>query len=169
MDIRAATEADLDAINAIYNQAVRAPLEAFDIVEKTMDERRIWFRLHGPFHPVIVATDSGHVLGWASLSPWAPHGAYSRTVEDSIFVASGARGRGVGKRLLSALLEKAEELGHHVVIARITDGNSASLALHEQHGFENVGVMREVGFKNGVWLDEYVLQRRFTAVIPDSR
>ncbi len=159
--IRPATTDDLAVINGIYNQSVRASVFAFDLVEKTVDERHQWFSQHNEQYPIIVAQDDEAVLGWASLSPWSSHGAYFCTVELSVFVDETHQGLGVGKMLLREIVARAEALDYHTVIARITGGNEASLHMHRALGFEHIGVMKEVGRKFGQWLDVHLMQKIF--------
>jgi phosphinothricin acetyltransferase len=107
----------------------------------------------------VLLEDGGAIAGYASLSPWMPGPVYARTVEVSVFLAPGARGRGLGTHLLRAILSEAERLAHHVVIARVWAGNAASLALCHKCGFETVGLQREVGLQRGAWVDCVILQR----------
>ena len=158
MIIRKATEKDLGPINEIYNQAVTTTTATFDTEPKTLEERRQWFEHHGPAHPVLVAQSEAGVCGWASLSEYSPRAAYARTVEISIYISEESRGKGIGKRLLHAILAEARALGHHTILARITADNPVSVRLHENAGFEMVGTMREVGFKFGRLLDVHIMQ-----------
>ena len=161
MMIRAATEGDLPAINEIYNESVRASVFAFDTREKTLAERRAWFGAHRSPYAVLVAQIDGGIAGWASLSPWAPHGAYAATAEHSIFVGDAHRRGGIGKALLEAIVREADAAGFHALIGRITAGNAVSRKLHESLGFEDIGTMREVGYKCGLLLDVWLVQKIF--------
>jgi phosphinothricin acetyltransferase len=98
-------------------------------------------------------------VGFGSLTPFRSRPAYSTTVEDSVYLLPGHEGRGIGRRLLDALVTLAEGHGFHTVIARISGDNDASIALHRACGFEIVGVEREVGRKFGRWLDVVEMQR----------
>ena len=100
----------------------------------------------------------GEVVGFASLSPYKERAAYRTTVEDSVYVHRSHTGRGIGRLLLSGLVDIARDSGFHSVIARIEAGGAASLALHAACGFELVGVERQVGRKFGRWLDVAVMQ-----------
>jgi phosphinothricin acetyltransferase len=120
----------------------------------TPAERLDWFALHPPTrYPVIVATPSGAVVGWASLSPWSPRPAYARTAENSVYVHKDKRGNGVGRSLMLDLIQRARDIGIKVIIARPVEGNDASIRLHESLGFSTIGVMRRVGEKFGRVLD----------------
>src|SRR5207247_1222474 len=94
-----------------------------------------------------------------ALAPYRPKPSYARTVEDSVYVKDGWRGKGLGGLLLDALVEGARQRGYRSMIARVTAENDASLRLHERHGFVRVGHEREVAFKLGRWLDVLTLQR----------
>jgi phosphinothricin acetyltransferase len=107
----------------------------------------------------LVAAGDDDVAGWASLSPWAPHGAYAATAEHSVFVDRDYRGRGIGKALLGGIVAEAQTGGFHVLVGRITDGDEVSRRLHTALGFEDVGLMREVGYKQGRRLDVWIVQR----------
>ena len=105
-----------------------------------------------------VAEENGGVVGWARLYPWSDRCAYARSAENSVYVRKDARGRGVGSELLEALIKRAREAGVCVLLARIAEGNPASIRLHEAAGFEAIGVMRRVGEKFGRILDVHLMQ-----------
>jgi phosphinothricin acetyltransferase len=112
-------------------------------------------------HPVIVATDAaGRVIGYGSFGPFRPWPGYATTVEHSLYVDAGARRQGVGRLLLTALVDAAREGGYHVMIGGIDAGNAASLALHEQLGFERAGHLHRVARKFGGWLDLVLVEKR---------
>lgn len=158
MRIRTAEIDDLDAITEIYNEAILHTVATFDTQVKTVEEQRAWFEEHGPKNPIIVAEEGGIVIGWASLSRWSDRCAYSETAEVSLYVGEAHRGKGVGRKLLETIIEEGRRSGFHVVVARIAEGNEASIALHESVGFEHIGVMREVGRKFGKILDVTMMQ-----------
>ena len=157
--IRPAAPADGEAIAAIWNHEVLHTTATTDTEPRTPEAQRAWLAAHGPRHPVIVAVADGEVVAFGALSPYRTKPAYARTVENSVYVKDGWRGKGLGALLLDRLLGRAGELGHHSVIARITAGNEASLALHERRGFGQVGRERQVAFKHGMWVDVVTLQR----------
>ncbi len=159
MEIRRATDADADAIRSIYNREVLGSTVTFDLVERTPEEQREWMEAHSGVYPAIVAVAEGTVVGFASLSPYRPRPAYSTSAEDSVYVASERRGAGVGKALLTEIVELAGAHGFHAVMARIVGHHDASIALHASCGFTLVGVEREIGRKFGKWLDVAVMQR----------
>jgi phosphinothricin acetyltransferase len=109
-----------------------------------------------------VAIFEFRVVGWVSLSRWSDRCAYRETGEVSAYVHPAFRGQGVGGQLIAAILTEAQRLGFHTLLARIVEGNEASLRLCTAVGFEPVGVMREVGFKFGCRLNVHLLQKLFT-------
>jgi len=158
--LRPATEADLGAINAIYNFYVRTSTATFDLEEGSLEERRQWFDQHGERYPLLVAEAAGEVVGWCSASPFRLRPGYRHTVEDSVYIQDAWRGRGVGRLLLAALLREVERLGYHSVMALIGDSaNEASVRLHASLGLRHVGIEREVGYKFDRWLDVVHMQR----------
>jgi L-amino acid N-acyltransferase YncA len=156
--VRPASELDVPAILAIYNAAVENSTGTFDTEPRTLEERLGWFRSHDVRHPVVVADSEANVVGWGAIGEWSPRRAYDATGEVSTYVAESHRGRGVGSAILAALVVRATELDFHVLLARIAEGNAASLRMHEHAGFVSVGVMREVGSKFGRRLDVHLLQ-----------
>lgn len=158
VSVRRALRADVPAITAIYNEAVRTTTGTFDTEPKSTAERARWFRQHDARHPVLVAEQEGAVVGWAALSAWSDRPAYDATGEVSVYVAAAHRGGGVGRALLTSLLEAARAERFHTVLARVAEGNEASLRLHVRAGFVRVGVMREVGLKFGRRLDVHLMQ-----------
>jgi phosphinothricin acetyltransferase len=161
--IRRARPADAEAVRAIWNHEVLETDHTTDTEPRDLATQRAWLAAHGDDHPVVVAVCGREVVGYGALSAYRPKPAFARTAEDSVYVARGARGRGVGRAILARLLELAGERGHHSVLARITAPNAASLALHERHGFVRIGLEREVAWKRGRWLDVVVLQRRLSS------
>lgn len=160
MQIRDAEEGDLAAIAEIYNDAVAhttaiwndAPVDAANRAAWLADRRRAGY-------PVLVAADAAEgVLGYASFGDFRPFDGYRLTVEHSVYVRSDLRGKGVGKALMGALIERARETGKHVMVAAIEAENASSIRLHENLGFVHVGHMKQVGVKFGQWLDLAFLQ-----------
>lgn len=158
MEVRLARPADGEAIRAIYNREVTGSTVTFDMVARTPEEQRRWLDEHSGAHPALVAVDGAAVVGFGSLSPYRSRPAYSTTVEDSVYVDPGHRGRGVGRAVLSELVRLAQVHGFHAVMARIVGGHDASIGLHRACGFELIGVEREVGRKFGQWLDVVLME-----------
>jgi phosphinothricin acetyltransferase len=159
MVIRPATPLDNAAIAAIWNREVLQTTATSDTEPRDPEAQRAWLAAHGPRHPVIVATEGDEVVAFGALAPYRTKPSYARTVENSVYVKDGWRGKGLGGLVLARLLALARAHGHHSVIARITGVNAASLALHARHGFLPAGHERQVAFKHGIWLDVVTLQR----------
>ena len=109
------------------------------------------------------------MLGYASFGDFRPFSGYRLTVEHSVHLAAEARGRGVGRVLMQALIEAAREAGKHVMVGAIGASNAASIALHEKLGFTHVGMMPEVGVRQGRWLDLVLMQLRLDAAPAKDR
>jgi L-amino acid N-acyltransferase len=120
----------------------------------TLEMRREWFnqRKQQGF-PIFVAEENGKILGFSTFGSFRPWPGYSNTVENSVYVAANARGRGVAKLLMPPLIDAARQLGIHAIVAGIDADNEASIALHKQFGFVEVAHFKEVGWKFGRWLD----------------
>jgi L-amino acid N-acyltransferase len=159
MTIRLATSADLRAINDIYNHFVANSTCTYQEEPSTDAERQVWLTAHGPRHPVTVAEIDGQVVGWGSLSPFHQRSAYRRTVESSIYVRHDRHRQGIGAALLQDLIERARVIGHHAIIAGIDSEQTASIAIHSKFGFEQVGHLKEVGFKYDRWLDVIYMEK----------
>ena len=162
MHLRLATLDDAEAVRQIYNLEVTTSTATFDLVPRTLEEQRAWMAARSGAHAVLVATAGEAVVGFGSLSPWRDRPAYATTVEDSVYVHRDHHGQGVGKAILTALLETATAHGFHACMARIVGGHEASIALHAACGFEVVGTEREVGRKFGRWLDVVLMERLLT-------
>jgi L-amino acid N-acyltransferase YncA len=160
MHVRLAQSTDAEAIREIYNAEVVGSTATFDLVPRTSPEQVIWLDEHrGPYAAVVAVDGEDVVLGFGSLSVYRDRPAYATTVENSVYVGSDHRGKGVGRALLGELITLATQHGFHAVIARVGGGNEASIALHQACGFRMVGVEQEVGRKFNRWLDVSVLQR----------
>jgi L-amino acid N-acyltransferase YncA len=158
LTIRKAISEDLPAITDIYNQAIINTTATFDIGARTPDEQRSWFEKHSQKYPLLVALEGNKIVGWASMTAWSDRLAYADTAEISLYVDEKYRGKGVGRKLSEAILKAGREGGLHTAIARIVEGNDASIHLAESFGFEHIGVMREAGKKFGRLLDVYMMQ-----------
>ncbi len=158
MQIRDAVINDLPDILNIYNRAVLTSAATFDIEEQTIEQRMAWFSRHGGKYPLIVAEKEGHVAGYCCLSPFREKPAYAKTVESSVYIEEPYWGQGIGKALMTEILRRAAEIGHHSVIAAITGSNEASIRLHLKLGFKLAGCLREAGYKFGAWHDVHYYQ-----------
>lgn len=161
MIIRAATADDADALAAIYGHHVLHGFGTFEEVPpdaEEMERRRA--AIAGRGLPYVVAALGRKVLGFAYAGPFRPRAAYRYTVEDSVYVAPDAIGRGVGRAVLAQVLDECAELGVRQVMAVIGDSrNEASIGLHTALGFEPAGVGRSLGFKHGRWVDIVWMQK----------
>ena len=161
MIVRPATAADAPALAAIYGDAVLNGFGTFEEVAPSaadMDGRRRAVQDMGL--PYLVAEEDGAVLGFAYAGPFRPRAAYRYTLEDSVYVAPEAKGKGVGRTVLSAVIAACEALGVRQLMAVIGDSeNAGSIGLHRSLGFEQTGVGRSVGFKHGRWVDIVHMQK----------
>lgn len=160
MQIRDARDGDIPAIVAIYNHAVAQTTAIWNETLVDAANRLAWLadrRRQG--YPVLVAVDDqDRVLGYASFGDWRAFDGYRHTVEHSVYVDRDHQGAGIGRALMQALIGRARDLGKHVMVAGIEAGNTGSIRLHQALGFQQVGLMREVGAKFGTWLDLTFLQ-----------
>ena len=159
--VRDAGEADMPAVQRIYEHYVLSSLATFEETPPSLDvmltRRRVV--VDGGL-PYLVAERNGEVVGYAYAGAYHARPAYRFTVEDSVYVAEEMRGCGVGAALLGALLGRCEEGPWRQMIAVVGDSaNARSIALHRRFGFERVGVLQSVGHKFGRWVDAPILQR----------
>jgi L-amino acid N-acyltransferase YncA len=158
--IRDATEADLPRILEIANHAIAHTTADWSSAPTTLEARLAWVNeRQARGFPVLVADEAGEVIGFTSFAEFRPREGYRHTVEHSVYVHLDVQGRGVGRILLTALIAHARQRGVHVMIGAIEAGNAASVALHKWAGFEEAGVLREVGWKFGRWLDLLFMQK----------
>jgi phosphinothricin acetyltransferase len=151
--IKLATEEDVQAIGAISNHYIEHSTCTFQVTVQTPEHYLGWFRQRSDLHPLTVADENNVVLGWGSLSPWRPKEAYRHSVEGSVYVHPDHHRRGIGRALLSDLINRARHLGHRTLIGGACTEHGGSLALQEALGFEHVGTLRSVGHKFDRWLD----------------
>ena len=123
-----------------------------------------WDSSHLPHSRLVAVADAGPVLGWAALSPVSSRSVYRGVAEVSVYVAAGARGQGVGRRLLAGLVAESEAQGIWTLQASIFPENLASVRLHEAAGFRLVGRRERISQLRGVWRDTLLLERRSPAV-----
>ncbi len=159
MSVRRASDGDAEAIAEIYNHYILGSTATFHTEPVTAEERRSWMATHDQRHPVLVAEIAGRVVAWGSLTRWSERPAYAPTVEVSTYVQPEFRGRGLGRLLMEVLVEEARLAGHHVLIGQIVAENEASISLARRMGFEQVGVLREVGYKFDRRLDVVFMER----------
>ncbi|PAY10839.1 GNAT family N-acetyltransferase [Bradyrhizobium sp. UFLA03-84] len=160
MIIRPATEQDIPAITAIFNEAVVNSNAIWTEKQDTEAERLAWMKARLALgYPVLVAADGPVVLGYGTFGDFRAFPGYRYSVEHSVYIHVDHRARGLGRVIVDALITAATALGKHVMIAGIDGGNPASLRLHTQAGFVEVARMPEVGRKFGRWLELVFMQR----------
>jgi L-amino acid N-acyltransferase YncA len=161
VEIRSSNEGDIAAIAAIYRHHVLHGLASFEEVPPAPEElasRRREIVARGL--PYLVAERSGRVLGYCYAGFYRPRSAYRFTVEDSIYIDQAEVGRGIGRVLLTTLLDRCAELGYRQMVAVVGGSDSwPSIRLHAALGFTQVGVLPAVGFKFGRWVDIVLMQR----------
>jgi phosphinothricin acetyltransferase len=160
--IRPAKTSDIPAITRIYAHAVEHGTASFELTP--LDEAEIARRmsdLTGKGYPYLAGEIDGALAGYAYAGPYRARPAYRLTVEDSVYIAPDRHRRGIGRALLAALIEAAAARGFRQMIAVIGDSprQAASIGLHEALGFHHVGILQDVGFKHGRWLDSVLMQR----------
>ena len=159
--IRRALRSDCPGILDIYNDAVLKTTATYDYEPRPLEHRLAWFDDHQRTgHAIFVAEAAdGRIVGWSALNRYHDRMGFRFTAENSVYVAEGCRGQGLGARLLGPLIPAAEEIGIRAILAAIDAQNTASLRLHARFGFEQVGLFKRVGFKFDRWLDVAYLER----------
>ena len=150
------TAADWDSVRAIYLEGIATRNATFETEAPGWE---VWNNNHRP-DCRLVARSGEKILGWAVLSPVSRRPVYSGVAEVSVYVAADARGMGLGKALLGALIEESEEAGIWSLQAGIFKENSASITLHKGVGFREIGFQERKGSLDGVWRDVLLLERR---------
>jgi phosphinothricin acetyltransferase len=159
MHIRELDDADLEAMTAIYNDAVVNTTAIWNDTVVSIDNRRAWVAARKSLgYPVLVAEIDGAVAGYATFADFRAFDGYRFTVEHSIYVDKAFRRRGIARALLPALIERARAIGKHVMLGAIAADNAASIRLHADAGFVEVGRLPQVGRKFDRWLDLVFMQ-----------
>lgn len=157
--IRLATVADAAAIADIHNQGIAERSATFDTEPRIAADVAAKLAAQGR-HPVLVAVDADdRVLGWAGLGDYRPRACYAGIGEFSVYLDRDARGRGLGRALLAALVDAARGLGYWKLVSRVFTFNAASLAICRACGFREVGVYEKHGRLDGRWLDVVIVER----------
>ena len=159
--IRTAAPGDIAAFTEIYRESVLNGVASYEIDPPSLDEMAARFTaITGKGYPYIVAVDeTGLVLGYAYASAFRTRPAYRWLVEDSVYLAPEARGKGIGKALLAELIRRCTDLGFRQMVAVIGGAHPASIAVHAAADFEQSGRLTATGFKHGRWLDTVFMQR----------
>ena len=170
MSIHPLTAAHWPPVRAIYAEGIATGQATFTTELPTW---QAWDTAHLAAARLVALADAdaaadgpgaANVLGWAALSPVSGRSVYAGVAEVSVYVAAAARGRGVGRALLAALVAAAETQGLWTLQASIFPENTASLVLHERSGFRRVGRRERIGQLAGVWRDTLLLERRSSVV-----
>jgi phosphinothricin acetyltransferase len=149
------------AILDILNEAIVNSTAIYDYAPRPAASMPAWFaaKRAGDYPVLGVESDRGELLGFASYGRFRPHAAYKYSVEHSVYVHHEHRGRGIGARLLAALIERARAQDLHLLVGGLDAANAASIALHVKLGFTHAGTIAQAGYKFGRWLDLAFYQR----------
>jgi phosphinothricin acetyltransferase len=154
--LRELKQTDWPAVRAIFEQGIATRNATFETEAPRWEE---WDSAHLPAHRLVAERD-GEIVGWATLSGYSDRSCYRGVAEVSVYVSESARGQGVGRALLTRLVEESERDGIWTLQAGIFPENEASIALHERCGFRVVGTRERIGQLDGVWRDVVLLERR---------
>ncbi len=151
--IRNVSLRDAKAIVDIYNEYITNSVATFDMEPLEVEEMECRIAKIASSYPYLVYVDHDEVVGYCYAHPWKEKAAYQYTLEVTIYLSPGYKGRGIGRRLMERLIEECRAGGFHALIACITEGNEASFSLHEKLGFKRISHFEKVGLKFGRWLD----------------
>jgi L-amino acid N-acyltransferase YncA len=157
ISIRTMIEQDWPDVRRIYLEGIETGLATF---ETSAPEWEKWNKSHRLTCRLVAADAAGHILGWAALTPVSDRCVYAGVAEVSLYVEKDARGAGVGKALLRAILEQSEQEGLWTIQAGIMADNLASIKLHEACGFRLVGYREKIGQLDGLWRDTVLMEHR---------
>jgi L-amino acid N-acyltransferase YncA len=160
MQIRNMTETDHPSVQAIYQEGIATGHATFETSAPAWED---WDAEHISSCRLVAINDE-KIEGWAALSPVSGRCIYAGVAEVSVYVAATARGKGVGKQLLQALIDASEEAGIWTLQSGVFPENIASIRLNETLGFREIGYREKIGKMNGVWRDVVLLERRSTVV-----
>ena len=158
---RDATIEDAALIACIYNEGIADRLATFETRHRSADDVRGWF---DGLHPIVVVEDEGKVLAFAATSPYRARECYSGIAEVSVYVARLARGRGAGRKVLAALIDRARQAGYWKLVSRVFPENHASRGMIRSLGFREVGTYEKHGKLDGIWRDVIIVER----LIPEN-
>jgi L-amino acid N-acyltransferase YncA len=161
--IREAVEQDAAVLAGIYNQGIDERGATFETELRSADDMAAKIAERERY-PLLVITEGDTVLGWAGLSAYRPRGCYAGIAEFSIYLDRAARGRGLGRQLLTSLIRRARERGYWKLVSRIFPSNEGSRALCRACGFREVGLYEKHGRLDGRWLDVVIVER----LIPEN-
>jgi L-amino acid N-acyltransferase YncA len=164
--IRDAVADDAAALAVIYNQGIVDRIATLETEERTPEERRAWLDARDSRHPVIVAVADGQMVGFGSLNVFNPRKAYDHVADFSIYIERSWRGKGVGSRLLQALIQRARQIGYHKLVLSAFPFNEGGVALYKKFGFQVVGIYKEQGLLDGRWVDTIIMERLLEPLTP---
>ncbi|NHM07722.1 N-acetyltransferase [Flavobacterium sp. CYK-4] len=157
--LRKAKAADIPEILSIVNHAIRNSTANYLYDDITLEEQLKWFEeKQSKNFPIVVAILDQKVVGFGTYGTFREKIGYQFTVEHSVYVAENCIGKGIGSLLLTELIALAKSEGYHVMIGGIDAANHESIAFHKKFGFTENGILKEVGFKFGKWLDLQLMQ-----------
>lgn len=151
--IREVRPDDAAQIAGIYNHYILETTISFETQPLSAEDMRIRIEEISSYFPYFVAENNGKLTGYCYAHPWKERAAYCKTLETTIYLASEAKGRGLGTRLMTQLIKECRNRGYHALIACITAENEESCQFHERLGFKKVSHFEQVGQKFGRWLD----------------
>ncbi len=159
LEVRPASHADLEAVRQIYNEGIEDRIATLDRDPKSLAEMERWWTQHSGRYTVLVATDARDILGWASLNPFSERCAHSDIADLSVYVRRDKRAQGVGRALLTRLVECAARGGFHKIVLHALNGNESGKRLYRKCGFSEVGVFKEHGIVDGAHVDVVAMER----------
>lgn len=152
--IREATFQDLNDISKIWNHYITNTSYNYDSEPKDMKFfESFFYEKQKTGYPIFVIEDNGKVMGYATYGQFRARSGYKYSLEHGVYLYPNLQGKGFGKQLMLALIERAKKDGHHSMTAGIDTRNQGSIDFHIKFGFQEVGTFKEIGFKNGEWLD----------------
>ena len=157
--VRFASLDDAAVICTIYNQGIADRVATLEAELRDPDERRRWLASRGTRYPVVVAEAAGQAIGWASLNSFNPRHCYDHVADISVYVERSWRGKGVGRILLTRVIELGRSIGFHKLVLACFPTNKAGVALYERLGFVPVGIYREQGLLDGQWADVLIMEQ----------
>ncbi|MBL3658943.1 GNAT family N-acetyltransferase [Fulvivirga sediminis] len=159
LSVRTAEKRDVSKILEIVNYEIKNSTVIYDYEERTYDYQLDWYETkRRDDMPVLVAEKDEEVLGFGTFGIFRPWAAYKHSAEHSIYIHKDSRGLGIGKILMTELINAAEEKGFHTMIAGVDSSNESSIEFHKKFGFKEIGQFKEVGYKFDRWLDLTFLQ-----------
>jgi len=162
--IRRATESELEALRAIYNEGIEDRCATLESEAKSADDIALWWAEHDDRYVVLVAREGTSTIGWASLNRFSHRCAHAAIADLSVYIARSHRGRGIGSLLLAEIESRASEAGFHKIVLHALEENERGKRLYSKAGFTKVGVFREHGILDGRFIDVLAMERLLPAL-----